>query len=119
MAGMALHAEERLCYLKQWFVGRAVRSVTVGAVFGDVGMLVNERTLVLHVAARAGVLDGEAVQTLILRGTMRIMAVGADHFVLGDWMMGELGKFHPDFLMTGEAELFLFMATDFLLWTLV
>lgn len=43
------------------------------------------------------------------------MAVGASHLVLWDRMVGELGKLHFYLRMTDGTELFLVVATDFLL----
>jgi hypothetical protein len=50
---VALHAEEGLGDFKQRVVGGAVRPVAVGAFFGYVGMLIDERALVLHMTAGA------------------------------------------------------------------
>jgi hypothetical protein len=53
MSGVALHAQEGLGDFQQRVIGRAVRAVTIRAFFGYVGVLIDERALVLHVAASA------------------------------------------------------------------
>ena len=57
MAGMALHAEERLIDRQQVVVRRAVRVVAVGAVLGHVGMLVDKGSLLVHMALGTDGLD--------------------------------------------------------------
>ena len=56
MSTMALKAEERHGRIEQVVDNGAMGSMTVGAVFGYVAMLVNKRSLFLHMAPGAGLL---------------------------------------------------------------
>lgn len=93
--------------------------MAVGAFFGDVGMFVNEWPLVFHVASGTKSLGSDAFETASIHGKMRIVAVGAGHLVFRNRVMGELGKFGLNLLMTAGTEHFLFMTADFLLWPLM
>jgi len=93
--------------------------MTVGAVLGDVSMFVNERPLVLHMATSAERLGGYTLEIIAVGRVVWIVAVGADHFVLRDRMMGELGELHLDLGVAAGTELFLIMSADFLLWPFV
>ena len=119
VTGMTLHAEEGLGHLEQGLVRRAMGVMAVDAVLCNIGVFVNEGALVFHVAAGAGVLDAVTDQGFVLSRPMGVVAVGTDHFVLVDRMVGELGELHPDLLVTGLAELFLFVTTHLLLRSLV
>lgn len=96
-----------------------MRVVAVDTVLGDIGMFVDEWSLVFHVAACAGIFRCVADQIMVLRATVRIVAIAARHLVLGDRMTRKLGKLNPGILMTGKAELLLLLTTHFLLWPLV
>ena len=89
--------------------------MTIGALFGDIGMFVDEGTLVFHVAAGAEGFGCYALEVLAIGRKVRVVAIGADHLVFGNRMMGELGELHFGLYMTAGAELFLLVATDFLL----
>jgi len=112
---MTLHAQEGLRDFQQGVVGRAMRSVTVCTLFGDIGMLVNERALVFHMASGAKGFSRYALDVLVVVRNVRIVAIGAGHLVFGNRMMGELGELHLDLEMAASAELFLLVAADFLL----
>ena len=84
MAGVTLHAEERLGDLQERVVGRPVRAMAIGALFGDVGMLVDERPLVFHVAPGAERFAGHPFQVLGVARQVRVVAVRTRHLVLRD-----------------------------------
>ena len=62
MAGMALHTEEWLGHFQQRFIGRTVGPVAVSALFSNIGVFVNERSLVFHVATGAKGFGGDALE---------------------------------------------------------
>ena len=66
MAGMTLQAKKRHCRIEKVVVDRAVRGMTVGAVFRDIRMLEDEWPLFIHVASGTGFLGGFAPEKLFL-----------------------------------------------------
>jgi len=71
-----------------------MRPVAVGALFSDIGVFVNKRTLVFHVTTGTKGFGGDALEVLVVGREVRIMAVGAGHLVLRDGVVGELGELH-------------------------
>jgi len=112
---MTLHTEERLADRKKRVIGRAVGVVTVGTVFGHVGMLVDKRPLILHVAAGASRLDRRLAQHPLIHRPVGIVAIGAVHLVLVDRMMGDLRKLITNFRMAAKASLGHIVPAQFLL----
>jgi hypothetical protein len=92
-----------------------VGAVTVGAFLGDIGVFVDERPLVFHVAARAEGLCGHPLEVMIVGRLVWIVAVGAGHLVFRHRMMGKLGELHLDLGVAAGTVLILLLATDFLL----
>lgn len=117
--GMALHAKEGLRDLQERLIGRAVRFMAVGAIFGYIRMLVNEGPLVFHVATCAESLGSDALEIFVVGREVRIVTVGTGHFMLGNRVMRELREFHLDLGMTACTELLLLVPADFLLRSLV
>lgn len=93
--------------------------MAVGALLGNVSMLVYKRALVLHMTAGAKGLGGDAFDVFSVGRLVGVVAISAGHLMLGDRVMGKLGKLHFNLCMTAGAELFLLMAADFLLWSFV
>jgi hypothetical protein len=89
MPAMALETEERHGCIEQVIVDRTVWSVAVGAVFGDVAMLVCEWPLFLHMASCACFLLGITFEKLLLGGAMGLMAVDAGHLLFPQRVMGK------------------------------
>ena len=118
MAGVTLHAKERLRHLEKRLVGRPVRLMTVDTVFRDIGMLVNKRPLIFHMTTGTGIPDGIPQQGMLLGRTVRVVTIRANYFLLKR-VMGKLGKFQTNFLMTVVTDLFLFVSGNLLLGTLV
>ena len=116
---MTLHAEEGLPRGQQGIVGRAVRTVAVGAGLGHVGMLEYERPLKLHVATGAHLLDRGPLEEALLGGPVGFVTVDAGHLVLGDGMVGELGELHANLRMALVAEFGHLLAADLLLGALM
>ena len=103
MAGrfVALLAEERGPRFQQIGVGRAVRVVTVRAVFGHRLVIEDERSALLHVAGVAGVDDGIADQQLDSGGAMRVVGVLSVFCVCSLVLCGAVeltGKWFYDFI---------------------
>ena len=94
-------------------------AVTVGAILGDVGMFVDERPLVFHVAPRAEGLRGHPLEVVVVVRLVRIVTVGAGHLMLRHRMMGKLGELHLDLGVAAGTELLFLLAPDFLLGPLV
>ena len=90
-------------------------AMAVRTVFRDIGMFVNERPLVLHVATSAEGFGGDALDVLLVGREMWIVTVGTDHLVFWDRVMGELGELHFDLRVAAGTELFLLVTSDFLL----
>ena len=112
---MALHAQERLVDRQKIVIGRPMRAVAVGAVLSDIGMLVDEGPLILHVAFGANGFDLHPFQVGGIRRVMRVVAVGASHLMLRHRVVRELGKFHLHLDVTAFAQLLLFMTPQLLL----
>ena len=89
--------------------------MAIGAVLGDIGMFVDERPLVFHVATGTGRLDRDAFQIEWVSRIVRIVAVRAGHLLLGHRMVGELAEFHLDLLVTPFAHELLIAAAGLLL----
>jgi len=59
---MALHAKERFVDRQQVVIGRPMRAMAIGAVLGYIGMLIDEGSLLFHVALGTDGLDLHAAQ---------------------------------------------------------
>ena len=90
-------------------------TMTVRALFSDIGVFVNERSLILHVAAGAKGFGGNSLEVAPVSRKVWIVAVGTSHLVLWNRVMGELGELHFDLHVAAGTELFLLVAIDFLL----
>lgn len=66
MPGVALHTQERLGYGQELVIGRSVGIVTIGAILGQIGMLIDKRPLEFHVAPGAHLLHGRLLEAVIL-----------------------------------------------------
>ena len=93
--------------------------MTVNTIFCHIGMLINERPLILHVTLSASRLDRHTNKLIVVSGTMWIMAIDTDDLPFRNRMMREVGKFHFLFKMALVTELGRILATDFLLRSLV
>ena len=89
--------------------------MAVGALFGDVGMLVDEGPLVFHVASSAQSFGRYALEILAVGRKVRVMAVSAGHLVFRNGVMRKLRELYLDLGVAAGAELFLVVAADFLL----
>ncbi len=89
--------------------------MAVGTLFGDIGMFVDKRPLILHMAAGAEGFACDALEVVTVGRAMWIMAVGTGHLVFRNRMMGKLGKLHFSLRVAASAELFLLMTANFLL----
>ena len=61
--------------------------MAVGALFGDVGMFVDERALVFHVASSAQSFGRYALEVFAVGRKVWIMAVSAGHLVFRNGVM--------------------------------
>ncbi len=104
MPCMALQAEKRHCRIKEVVIDRAVGRVTVSAVLRDIGMFVDERPLLLHVAPGTGLLGGRAPEKVILHRAVRVVTIVAGHFLFHDRMMGKKAVFLFHFRVTPVTE---------------
>ncbi len=93
--------------------------MAVRAFFSDIGMLVNEWTLVLHMTTGAKGFCGDALNVALVGRKMWVVAVGAGHFMFRNRVMRELGELHLGLCVATGTELFLFVPTDFLLRSFV
>lgn len=89
--------------------------MAVGAFFCDVGVLVDKRSLILHVTTSAKRLGGNAFEVAAIVGEVRIVTFGAGHLMLRHRMMGELRELHLDLGVTLGAKFFLLVPTHLLL----
>ncbi len=103
MSAMALEAEEWHGCIEQVIVDGSVWSVAVGAVFGDVAMLVCEWPLLLHMASGACFLLGIPLEKLLLGGAMGLMAVDAGHLLFPQRVMGKEITLRPHLGMATKA----------------
>ena len=94
-------------------------TVAVGALLGYVSVFIDEWPLVLHMAACAECFRCDPFEVVLMGRNMRVVAVGAGHFVLWDRVMGKLRELHADLGVAACAEFFLVMTADFLLGPLV
>lgn len=115
MSGMTLHAQEGLSRRQQLIVRGPVRVVAIGTVFGHIGMLIDERSLILHVATGAHRLDRLLFKEPFLGGTVRFVAIDTGHLLLWNRVMRKLGKLHPDALMAVITEFGHLLPTNLLL----
>ena len=115
MSGVALQAQERLADGQQLVVRRAVRPVAVAAVLGDIGVFVDERSLVFHMTAGADRLGVHPFEVERAGRIVGIVAIGAGHLVFRHRVMGELAEFHLGGEVTGLAQLLLLMTAGLLL----
>ena len=93
--------------------------MAVRAFFSDIGMFVNEWSLVLHVATSTKGFTGNTLEVGSVGREVWVMTIGTGHFLFWNRMVGELGELHFDLCMTAGAEFFLLLSTDFLLRSLV
>lgn len=99
VSDMALQAKKRNTKLEKIIVDRAMVAVAVHAVFRDVRVFKKIRPALFRVARSACFLYRYALQEAFRGCAVRIMAVGAVHFVFLYRMMAGQREFRPDFLM--------------------
>ncbi len=93
--------------------------VTVIAVFGYVTVLEKKWSLLVHMAASAGLLGGEALQQFILLRAMHFVAISTNDLFIPYGMVGRKQILRLDFRMTAVTEISHFFAGHFLRWALV
>jgi len=91
--------------------------MAVSALFSDIGVLIDKRPLVLHVATGTKCFGGNTLKVFPVGRVVWVVTVGTGHFMLWNRMVGKLGELHLDLHMAAGTELFLFVTADFLLWT--
>jgi hypothetical protein len=92
---MTLEAEKRFPRDKKILIDRTMRVVTILAVLGHIGMLIEKRAPLLGVALNTGLLDAVFLQVRPGKAAMRIVAVHTKNAALIQGMMARHGKFHP------------------------
>ena len=102
---MALETEKRFTGVEQILIDRTMRIVTVQAVLGYIGMLIEKGTPFLRVALDTGLLDGVLLQVGPGKAAVRIVTVDAKNPPLIQGMMAQQGKFDPGRFMAGKTEL--------------
>ncbi len=107
MPFMALQAEKGLVLLQQIVGNRTMRIMTNGAVFGDRGMLEDERALVAAVAVETQVVG--ALFCCQSFSAVWVVAIAAGHLAFLDRMMGREVGLGLLLLVTGIAELRVFL----------
>lgn len=116
---VTLQTEGRLRQSEERIAGRTVRAMAIDAVFVEVGVFVDKRALVLHVAAGTGFLHRASVEEIVLHRPMRIVTVDAGDFVFRYAVVGKLLIFVTYVDMAPETESRHVAGTDFLLRSLM
>ena len=116
---MTLQTEKGLRHLQQRPIGRAMGMMALAAIFGDIGMLVNKRPLLLHVATGAEILGAESLETMFACAAMGLVAVDAGHLQFRHRMVRELTEFGPHRGVTAITNLRHLLPADFLFGSLM
>ena len=102
---VALRAKPRPRNLQQVLVDRAVRVVTVQAIFPDRRVFEQERSALFGMTLVAGVVDRGGPQQRFIRRAVRLMAVGADHLAFAQRHVRRAGHLRAPVLVALEAGL--------------
>ena len=116
---MTLQTEKGLGHLEQRPIGRAMGMMALAAIFGDIGMLVNKRPLLLHVATGAEILDAEPLEIMFACAAMGLVAIDAGHLQFRHRMVGELAEFGSNRGVTAVTDLRHLLPADFLMRALM
>lgn len=86
-AGVALQTKVRHGGVQQASGYRAVRGMAIGAVFGNIAMLIDKGAAFLHMATGAHIPHRNPLQQLAVSGTVGVMAVKTVHFLFAHRMV--------------------------------